>query len=196
MATPRKDPKDIKRVAGPKEGKGYWEPDFELEAALHAIEIEELTNMTGRPKFWTEERAYMVGKDMCEWARQEDAITTAGYLANRGLHRQHANMLSSCYPRFRTLYTIAKQMVGRNRERAAGKKFDSGMAKKYAACYDSDYKNWELQIRDLDAKANSKEINVNVRGKMEEPVLEEDKSAKFQAVKRKLKDKSDELGDE
>lgn len=169
MTKPMK-PEEMKRKLPAEEYKrGYWEPDIDLLAMLESIEIDEPQfAKTGRPRYWTEERALQVGKELLEWAKHPEALNTTRFMVPKGLDKTHANKLAEVYPRFRKLYSKAKEMIGSNREIAAGKKFDPGMAKKYAGVYDSDYSNWELQLRDIDASAREKSLTVNVRGVMPE----------------------------
>lgn len=172
--TKKKEPHELKRKCPANEGKsGYWEPDLDLVAALESIEIDEPEfAKTGRPRYWTEERALQVAKELIEWAKHPDALNTTRFMCPKGLDKTACNKLCDVYPRFRKFYIRAKELVGANREAQAGKKFDSGMAKKYAGTYDTDYRDWEIQLKGYEAQGKAI-ININARGMMDEPEVNE-----------------------
>lgn len=176
MTKPKK-PEELKRKLPAEEYKrGYYEPDLDLVAALESIELDEPQfAKTGRPRYWTEERALQVGKELVEWAKNPEAINTTRFMVPKGLDKTGCNKLADVYPRFRKLYSKAKEMIGANREAQAGNKFDAGMAKKYAGTYDAEYRNWEVQLKGLEAQGRSN-ITINARGKMDEPELKEDEA--------------------
>jgi hypothetical protein len=109
----------------------------------------------GRPEFWTADRISGVISDLEEWVKKDDSICMAGFRADYYLTKDVIHSIRTKSNDFSRAYANAQQKVAERLAKQTGKGAHPSVFNKYAAVYDSDLKDHEIEMVKIKSKADA-----------------------------------------